>query len=126
MDEAANVELAVTLLGYEVALARRDFRALPGGLASVLDEHFVEIGASGRRWTREATISALVAESPTPGVSIEDFEVDEVLPGVVIARFASLHPGGRRVVRSSVWVRRNDAWRLRFHQGTVATERGPA
>ncbi len=123
--ELNDVDVRETLLALEVALARRDVTALPGGLEGVLDDRFLEIGTSGRTWTREATIAALLAERLTSDVTIADFEVDEVGPGVVIARFVSVGPDDRRALRSSVWVRADAGWRLRFHQGTGAAERRP-
>jgi ribonuclease HI len=124
MAEPDQADLHGTILRLETALATRDFASLPGGLDGVLDDDFVEIGSRGRLWTRAATIAG--ARGAPPAVAtLADFEVDELVPGVVIARFVSLHPGGRRVLRSSIWVLRHGAWRVRFHQGTVAAAPDP-
>lgn len=44
------------VLGFEMELLRPEVRASRERLESLLDDDFVEIGASGRRWTREAII----------------------------------------------------------------------
>ena len=54
------------LLALELALARRDEPAIPGGYEAVLAPDFSEIGASGRRWSRAETLEALHAEPPDP------------------------------------------------------------
>ena len=113
--------LADELLRYETALARRDPTGLPGGLAGLLDDEFVEIGASGRTWDREATVAALVVDVAAE-VTVEAFVCERLGGEVALATYdaAVIDAGGRtrRSRRSSVWVRRAGGWRIRFHQGT--------
>jgi hypothetical protein len=114
---------AGTLLALELALARRDEAAIPGGYEAVLHEAFMEYGASGRTWTRDE-ILGLVRGSPiTDAISIEAFGADELAPGVYLATFDTVwvDPAGGREVRrhrSSIWIRTGDRYQVRFHQGT--------
>jgi ribonuclease HI len=114
---------AETLLALELALARRDEAAIPGGYEAVLDSDFVEIGASGRRWTRDEILELLASEPISDAVAIEAFETYEIGPDVVLAVYetAGIDPSAGRKVRrrrSSIWVRDGDRFRIRFHQGT--------
>lgn len=114
---------ADTLLALELALARRDEAAIPGGYEAVLHEAFLEFGSSGRTWSRAEILEALRAAPPTDAVSIEAFATHELAPGVYLATFetAGIDPAnGLRVRRrrSSVWIRDGDRHRIRFHQGT--------
>ena len=110
------------LLALELALARRDEPAIPGGYEAVLASDFLEIGASGRRWTRAEILEALHGEPPDDLIAIESFDCAELAPGVLLATFDTVAtgPGGVTVRgrRSSTWVRHDDRWRMRFHQGT--------
>jgi hypothetical protein len=115
------------LYSLELALARRDVEAIPGGYEAVLHDDFAEIGASGRVWTRAAILELMTSEAPTDAVSIEGFEVAELGPGVFLARYETVGPDpstGRRLRRrrSSIWIRDGAGLRLRFHQGTPAPD----
>ena len=112
-----------TLLALELALARRDADAIPGGYEAVLDDAFLEIGSSGRVWTREAMLDALASAPLDDGISIEEFEVLEVREDVLLALYITVgvRPSDGATVssrRSSLWVRDGRAFRLRFHQAT--------
>jgi ribonuclease HI len=108
-------ELRDELLRLETALAERDEAAFDGGYASVLHDDFEEFGASGRHWTRAATIDALAAE-PQGAAEIRDFRIARVSANVVLALFET--GGDRPARRSSLWVHDRDRWCIRFHQGT--------
>jgi ribonuclease HI len=86
-------------------------------LRELLDPAFLEFGAGGRRWSRDATIAALLAEATPPGGRMMRAEAAELVPGVVLLTYEA-DVEGRRSLRSSVWVWRDGSWRLRFHQGT--------
>ncbi len=107
----------------ETALARRD-RDWPGGLGTLLDEAFVEVGASGRAWSR-AEVVELLATDPPSAIELEDLVVERLADDVALVRFVTEErgPTRRRARRASVWVRRDGTWRMRYHQGTVSDDR---
>lgn len=110
------------LEALELALARRDEAALPGGYAAVLAPDFVEHGQSGRRWTRDETLAVLAREPRTDAPAIEAFEVVTLAPDVRLLTYVLVVDAGghvRRSRRSSTWIRDGSRWRLRFHQGTT-------
>jgi ribonuclease HI len=124
-DPEALSSLAGRLLAFELALARRDASAVPGGLADLIDDEFEEVGASGRHWDREAVL-ALLADSSPADVAIDTFDATPLSRTVVLVTYWSVARGPDAPApawRSSVWVRRGDRWRLRFHQGTPAAAR---
>jgi hypothetical protein len=122
-DAETLSSLAGRLLAFELALARRDASAVPGGLADLIDDEFEEVGASGRRWDREAIVALLAVSSPAD-VAIDVFDATRLSRTVVLVTYRSIardpDTPARQAWRSSVWVRRGDRWRLRFHQGTPA------
>ncbi len=110
------------LSALELALARRDEPSIPGGYEAVLAPEFVEIGSSGRLWTRAEILEALHAEPPDPSISIESFHLAELAPDVLLATYDAITTGADGVPirrrRSGTWIRRDGRCQLRFHQGT--------
>jgi uncharacterized protein YhfF/N-acetylglutamate synthase-like GNAT family acetyltransferase len=113
---------ATTLLALELALAHRDEAAIPGGYEAVLAPDLLEIGSSGRRWTRAEILEALHAEPPNDAIAIESFDLSELAADVLLATYdavaTDLDGVATRRRRSSTWIRGGDRWQLRFHQGT--------
>jgi hypothetical protein len=111
--------LARELFRLEAALANRDDTGIDGGLAALIADDFLEIGASGRRWTAAEVRELLAAESlaPLPAVELAAFEAAEIADAVVIVTYRL--GGELPSERSTVWVRRDGRWQVRFHQGTL-------
>ena len=93
LDDVAAPSLAddvPTLLALELALARRDEASIPGGYEAVLAPDFLEIGSSGRLWTRAEMLAALHAEPPNASISIEAFEIADLGPDLILASYDTL------------------------------------
>jgi ribonuclease HI len=119
-DTATETE---TLRGLELALARRDETAIPGGYEAVLHDSVVEFGSSGRVWTRDEILEALAAGPPADEVSIEGFDAHLVRPGVYLVMYETVATDPAtglttRQRRSSLWMREGQGFVLRFHQST--------
>jgi hypothetical protein len=104
-------------------MVRRD----RGQVADLLADDFFEFGSSGRVWSRAATLDLLASEDYTPP-SMEDFACHLIAPDVALVTYKSVRidsvSGMRRVVlRSSLWIRKSERWRVRFHQGTKAARK---
>ena len=100
------------------AVVRRD----PAQVAALLAEDFREIGSSGRFWSRAEILTLLGEEEYTPP-AMDDFQCAGISEGVVLVTYRTVRvdagSGARAaVLRSSIWTREGDAWRVRFHQGT--------
>lgn len=107
--EALVEELERELLG---PLVRGDI----GRTAVLLHPDFMEIGSSGRVWTRDAMMMAL-EEDPGERTDIEVLGSERIGTGAVLLTYRSFTRSGT-ILRSSLWVLDGDRWRLRFHQGT--------
>ena len=103
----------------EAALANRDAGAVSGGLAALIPDDFLEFGASGRQWT-SVEVRAMLEAGPDalPPLPLEDFAVAQLAPDLVLVTYRLA--GERPSLRSSIWVRRDGRWVMRFHQGTLA------
>lgn len=92
---------------------RRD----PDQVGRLLHEDFVEIGQSGRRWTRAAIIDALVAErGDDPAPVLTERASRFLAPDTVLLEYR-LGIGDRVSRRSSIW-RLGSEPQCLFHQGT--------
>ncbi|MDP9987694.1 ribonuclease HI [Arthrobacter oryzae] len=107
--EALVEELERELLG---PLVRGDI----GRTAVLLHPDFMEIGSSGRVWTRDAMMMAL-EEDPGERTDIEILGADRIGTSAVLLTYRSFARSGT-TLRSSLWVLDSGRWRLRFHQGT--------
>jgi hypothetical protein len=71
-------------------------------------------------WSREETLTALVAEALDEEALIDaaEFEGAKVGPGLILLIYVT-DRGGRRARRSSLWRQTHGRWRLLHHQGTL-------
>ncbi len=106
----------------ELLLLDPTVRASRDRTLGLLHPDFVEFGASGRRWDAER-VAASMAQAPVAGERVEGrgFSGIRLADDVVLLTFETRSPE-RVSLRSSVWVRVDAEWWLRFHQGTVAAE----
>ncbi|MGW4435217.1 nuclear transport factor 2 family protein [Streptomyces sp. NPDC004596] len=89
----------------------------------LLDPDFVEVGASGRRWTYDEMLAALpeldgAAESG-PRYEPSDFTGVVLAPGLVHLTYETTREGNR-ARRSSLWRKRGAGarWQMYYHQAT--------
>ena len=116
-------DFTTILQALETELLQTAVRHQAARVDALLADDFVEIGASGRVWSKAAIIESLQEEPPIERL-MTDFKAASVGPGVVLVtyRVERREPGEALVVslRSSLWVLEGDRWRMRFHQGTLA------
>lgn len=103
----------------ENALWREEARFDRTCMDEVLHPEFVEFGRSGHTHTRAQVLGA----DPVPiAVELREFAAHAVAEGVVLVTYRTVDPDGQLLgKRSSLWVRHQGSWRLRFHQGTPST-----
>jgi hypothetical protein len=89
----------------------------------LLTDDFVEIGSSGSAYTKSEIIAALAEETPVQW-TMEHFKARAIAEGVVLVTYRATRHDQRTVtsLRSSVWKREGERWRMAFHQGTVAKD----
>ncbi len=117
---SAHATIAATLRANEAALLDAQRRGDADAVAALLAEDFEEIGSSGRRYDRAATLAA-VGTAPLDAAAIGDFSLHLLAADLALVAFrARLRRGGRVLHswRSSLWRHEHGAWRLVFHQGT--------
>jgi hypothetical protein len=94
-------------------------------METLLHADFVEFARSGKRYSRADILNEFGPDSVLPAIHSEQFDFVVLAEGVALLTYVSAHldAGGtrhRHTLRSSVWVRTELGWQLRFHQGTPA------
>lgn len=105
-----------TVVALERELQTPTTRSNPARLDELLAPNFVEIGASGKRWTKDSILNML-AEDDDLVITMTNVEARALTEDVIQILWES-EMGGNRAKRSSLWQRFPAGWQLVFHQGT--------
>lgn len=87
-------------------------------------EDFREVGASGRRYSREHVLDVLDERQCDPQPDpweTSDFHCRQLADMVYLLTY-TLRQGERVTRRATIWRRDPDGWKIVFHQGTVVAE----
>jgi hypothetical protein len=117
-------QTAALLTRNELALLESEVRRDRARVLALLAEDFIEYGASGTMWTRDAILELLANESFDPP-DVEDMRCRFVARGVALVTYRTVRTDAKTgarsaALRSSLWTLESASWRLRFHQGTPA------
>jgi glyoxylase I family protein len=122
-----DIDPALTrhLYDLEERLLRPDVRASRDELDALIDDDFIELGASGRTYDKRSVIEALVSDPAPVPRALSHFETRLIAPGVVLATYRANRHTNPPVesIRSSVWRKHGDRWLIVFHQGTPVPAR---
>lgn len=106
------------LTNLERKLAQRNRKTME----LLLHPEFVEFGRSGRGYTR-SDILRMFADTVLPAIEYREVELALLAENVALLTYVSADADGNpQTLRSSVWVRTDLGWQIRFHQGTRAHE----
>ena len=92
-------------------------------LREMLADDFLEFGSSGRVWTRKTIIDLLAREKGFVPPAIVDLECRLLSGEVALVTYRTVRTDAEtgehlESLRSSLWTRDANGWRMRFHQGT--------
>jgi hypothetical protein len=118
-------EMLATLRALEVELHHPGVRCAEQRLRELLHPAFHEVGRSGRAYDLETVVRFLASQPAPPDVWSGNFAVAALGPDVALLTYESAHRRAdgvltQRTHRSSVWLRAEGRWQLRYHQGTPA------
>lgn len=104
------------LLQLERQLLDPSVRADTATVAALLDDDFREFGASGTIYDRSAMLAALASDPGFDGPrTISDFTATSLADNVCLITYRIRENGS---LRSSIWRRSGEGWKMVFHQGT--------
>jgi hypothetical protein len=102
----------------EFGTARADFEHMTA-------PDFWEIGASGRRYSREYVLNELEkryqnsSRNLEEDLQAEDFRCQELVPNLYLLTYTLTQQKTRKTHRSTIWQKSTEGWKIVFHQGTI-------
>jgi hypothetical protein len=85
-------------------------------------EDFWEIGASGRRYSREFVLAELERRNSAPHSDVWEasgFHCRSLAPNLYLLTYTLLQDNERKTRRTTIWKQTPDGWKIVFHQGTM-------
>lgn len=113
------------LMQREPLFHRPEFGTTRAEFEKMTAPTFWEVGASGRRFSRQFVLDTLEERyhSPTDDVwEVGDFHCLEIAPDNFLATY-TLIQGERVTRRATIWRRTAEGWRAMYHQGTVVAQK---
>ncbi len=120
-------QLATLIKQLELKLLHTDMRVNPSVADALLSEEFEEIGNDGRVQSRQAVIEWLLHKDAQQRWSLEDFRIKMLSNDVVMAIYRAVKMNAsletylkpsKASLRSSIWRRHGDSWKMVFHQAS--------
>jgi hypothetical protein len=126
--DSALLDILVELKAREPIFHRPEFGTTRADFESMIDANFWEIGASGRRYSREFVLAELERRRQHPSEDIEDiwetsdFHCLKLPPDVYLLTYTLIQNKIRKTHRSTLWNSTETGWKILFHQGTIVED----
>jgi hypothetical protein len=100
-----------------------EFGSTTGAFEHSTAPDYWEVGASGRRYSRDFILRELTRSLPcvdaaAAGWQTYEFGLRLLGPDTYLLTY-TLDQAGRRTRRSTIWRRSEDGWQVLYHQGTI-------
>ena len=111
----------------EPVFHRLEFIGSRAAIEAMIAPDFWEVGASGRRYSRQFVLETLEAREDDAVEDDDwettDFHCRELARDLYLLTYTLLQ-GERRTRRATIWRRTPAGWVILFHQGTVVQDQG--
>jgi hypothetical protein len=122
LTDPSLVDALDELIRREPIFHRPEFGTTRSDFESMIHVDFWEIGASGRRYSRDYVLSELENRHRHSGVDLwetTDFHCRKLAPNLYLLTYTLLQDLVRKTRRSTIWQHTETGWKILFHQGTV-------
>jgi hypothetical protein len=112
------------LTAREPIFHRPEFGTTRSDFERMTEPAFWEVGASGRRYSREYVLDELAKRNAGPFEEVlqpSDFHCLELATDNYLLTY-TLVQGARRTRRATIWRRTPQGWKIVYHQGTVIVD----
>lgn len=113
------------LISREPIFHRPEFGATRADFQNMTAPDFWEVGASGRRYSREYVLDTLEKRYAHPTSDVwetSDFHCRKLAEDVYLLTYTLLQNHERRTRRSTIWQHTLTGWKIIYHQGTVVQD----
>lgn len=113
------------LIRREPLFHREEFGRTRADFENLITADFWEIGASGRRYSREYVLSELEKRYTGEYVDVwetSDFGCRQLADRIYLLTYTLVQNNDRRTRRTTIWERTEAGWKARFHQGTIVQD----
>jgi hypothetical protein len=113
------------LRSREPIFHRPEFGTTRSDFERMMHPDFWEIGASGRRYSREYVLAELERRHEHPHEDVwetNDFRCLQLAPEVYLLTYTLIQNKIRKTLRSTIWQRTEVGWKIMFHQGTIVED----
>lgn len=118
------LEVLEELRRREPIFHNREFGTTVSEFEAVMSPDYWEVGASGRRYTREFILQMFTAQpaidEASAGWETRDFGLRRLGPGTFLLTY-TLQQGERLTRRATIWESAGGQWQILYHQGTIVT-----
>jgi hypothetical protein len=123
----AEIPLALVareLQAREPVFHRSEFGTSRADFEAMMAEGFFEVGASGKKYSREFVLDALELRdrSTTEHLVVTDFDCRRISRDTFLVTYQLEQAHGRLSRRSTLWQQSAGAWKIVYHQGTLISE----
>lgn len=115
-------QVARELAAREPIFHRPQFGSTRREFDRMMADDFWEVGASGRKYSREfvlATLEQRQREPLTEHLQVSDFACRPLASDTYLVTYQLEQQGGRLSRRATLWRRSADGWKILYHQGTL-------
>jgi hypothetical protein len=118
--QQATAEIAAR----EPIFHRPEFGTSRADFGAMMDEDFFEIGASGKKYSREFVLEALELRDhgAAEHLVVTDFACRQISDDTWLATYLLEQAHGRMSRRATLWRRSPQGWKILYHQGTLIAE----
>lgn len=122
--EPKILEVLGELIQREPIFHRPELGTTRADLERMTEDTFWEVGASGRRYSRQYVLDELEKRSANPDADLwetRDFQCIEIAADNYLLTY-TLNQGARVTRRSTIWRRTPEGWKIVYHQGTIVED----
>lgn len=126
--QQAGLDLAAVLAelkAREPIFHRPEFGTKRADFERMILPEFWEVGASGRRYSREVVLDELDRRFASPHEDIwetSDFRCQRLVEDVYLLTYTLLQNSKRLTRRMTIWQKTVEGWKAVFHQGTIVED----
>jgi hypothetical protein len=123
--DPALLDILEELKSREPIFHRPEFGTTRTDFERMMHPDFWEIGASGRRYSREYALAELEKRHQHPHEDVwgtSEFHCRELAPNIYLLTYTLIQNRIRKTRRVTIWQKTEVGWKIMFHQGTIVED----